>query len=149
MSYNIAVVGATGAVGREMLQTLFERKFPVKKIFALASRSSVGKEVSFGDDKILKVSSVDDFNFEKADIALFSAGSDIAKKFGSRAGVEGCIVIDNSSCFRMDDKVPLIVPEVNPEAINGYKNKNIIANPNCSTIQLVVALKPIHKKYEI
>ena len=149
MSYNIAVVGATGAVGREMLQTLFERKFPVKNIFALASRSSVGKEVSFGDEKILKVSSVDDFNFEKADIALFSAGSDIAKKFGLKAGVKGCIVIDNSSCFRMDDKVPLIVPEVNPEAINGYKNKNIIANPNCSTIQLVVALKPIHKKYEI
>ena len=149
MSYNIAVVGATGAVGREMLQTLFERKFPVKNIFALASRSSVGKEVSFGDDKILKVSSVDDFNFEKADIALFSAGSDIAKKFGLKAGVKGCIVIDNSSFFRMDDKVPLIVPEVNPEAINGYKNKNIIANPNCSTIQLVVALKPIHKKYEI
>ncbi len=149
MSYNIAVVGATGAVGREMLQTLFERKFPVKNIFALASTSSVGKEVSFGDDKILKVSSVDDFNFEKADIALFSAGSDIAKKFGLKAGVKGCIVIDNSSSFRMDDKVPLIVPEVNPEAINGYKNKNIIANPNCSTIQLVVALKPIHKKYEI
>ena len=149
MSYNVAVVGATGAVGREMLQTLFERKFPVKNIYALASRSSVGKEVSFGDDKILKVSSVDDFNFEKADIALFSAGSDIAKKFGPKAGVKGCIVIDNSSCFRMDDKVPLIVPEVNPEAINSYKNKNIIANPNCSTIQLVVALKPIHKKFEI
>ena len=109
MSYNIAVVGATGAVGREMLQTLFERKFPIKNIFALASKSSVGKEVSFGDDKILKVSSVDDFNFEKADIALFSAGSDIAKKFGPKAGVKGCIVIDNSSCFRMDDKVPLIV----------------------------------------
>ena len=149
MSYNIAVVGATGAVGREMLQTLFERKFPIKNIYALASRSSVGKEVSFGDNKILKVSSVDDFNFEKADIALFSAGSDIAKKFGLKAGFKGCIVIYNSSCFRMDDKVPLIVPEVNPEAINGYKNKNIIANPNCSTIQLVVALKPIHKKYEI
>ena len=149
MSYNIAVVGATGAVGREMLQTLFERKFPVKNIFALASRSSVGKEVSFGDDKILKVSSVDDFNFEKADIALFSAGSDIAKKFGPKAGAKGCIVIDNSSCFRMDDKVPLIVPEVNPDDISDFKNKNIIANPNCSTIQLVVALKPIHKKYQI
>ena len=149
MSYNVAVVGATGAVGREMLQTLSDRKFPVKNIFALASRSSVGKEVSYGDDKILKVSSVDDFNFEKADIALFSAGSDIAKKFATKAAVKGCIVIDNSSWFRMDDKVPLIVPEVNPEAIAGYKNKNIIANPNCSTIQPVVALKPIHKKYEI
>ena len=149
MSYNVAVVGATGAVGREMLQTLFERKFPVKNIFALASRSSVGKEVSFGDDKILKVSSVDDFNFEKADIALFSAGSDIAKKFGPKAGVKGCIVIDNSSCFRMDDKVPLIVPEVNPEAINSYKHKNIIANPNCSTMQMVLALKPLHDEYKI
>ena len=149
MAYNVAVVGATGAVGREMLQTLFERKFPVKNIFALASRSSVGKEVSFGDDKILKVSSVDDFNFEKADIALFSAGSDIAKKFGPKAGVKGCIVIDNSSCFRMDDKVPLIVPEVNPEAINSYKHKNIIANPNCSTMQMVLALKPLHDEYKI
>ena len=149
MSYNIAVVGATGAVGREMLQTLFERKFPVKNIFALASRSSVGKEVSFGDDKILKVSSVDDFNFEKADIALFSAGSDIAKKFGLKAGVKGCIVIDNSSCFRMDDKVPLIVPEVNPNHITDFKKKNIIANPNCSTAQLVIALKPLHDLFVI
>ena len=149
MSYNVAVVGATGAVGREMLQTLFERKFPVKNIYALASKSSIGKEVSFGDEKILKVSSVDDFNFENADIALFSAGSDIAKKFGPKAGVKGCIVIDNSSCFRMDDKVPLIVPEVNPESINGYKNKNIIANPNCSTAQLVLALKPLHDLFRI
>ena len=149
MSYNVAVVGATGAVGREMLQTLFERKFPVKNIYALASRSSVGKEVSFGDDKILKVSSVDDFNFEKADIALFSAGSDIAKKFGPKAGAKGCIIIDNSSCFRMDDKVPLIVPEVNPNHITDFKKKNIIANPNCSTIQMVTALSPLHKEFII
>ena len=149
MAYNVAVVGATGAVGREMLQTLFERKFPVKNIYALASKSSIGKEVSYGDDKVLKVKSVDDFNFENVDIALFSAGSNIAKKFGPVAGNKGCIVIDNSSCFRMDDEVPLIVPEVNPEAINNYTKKNIIANPNCSTIQLVVALKPIHKKFEI
>ena len=149
MAYNVAVVGATGAVGREMLQTLFERKFPVKNIYALASKSSIGKEVSYGDDKVLKVKSVDDFNFENVDIALFSAGSNIAKKFGPVAGNKGCIVIDNSSCFRMDDEVPLIVPEVNPEAINNYNKKNIIANPNCSTIQLVVALKPIHKKFEI
>ena len=149
MAYNVAVVGATGAVGREMLQTLFERKFPVKNIYALASKSSIGKEVSYGDDKVLKVKSVDDFNFENVDIALFSAGSNIAKKFGPVAGNKGCIVIDNSSCFRMDDEVPLIVPEVNPEAINNYYKKNIIANPNCSTIQLVVALKPIHKKFEI
>ena len=149
MAYNVAVVGATGAVGREMLQTLFERKFPVKNIYALASKSSIGKEVSYGDDKVLKVKSVDDFNFDNVDIALFSAGSNIAKKFGPVAGNKGCIVIDNSSCFRMDDEVPLIVPEVNPEAINNYNKKNIIANPNCSTIQLVVALKPIHKKFEI
>ena len=149
MAYNVAVVGATGAVGREMLQTLFERKFPIKNIYALASKSSIGKEVSYGDDKILKIKSVDDFNFEDVDIALFSAGSNIAKKFGLIAGKKGCIVIDNSSCFRMDDQVPLIVPEVNPEAINNFNKKNIIANPNCSTIQLVVALKPIHKKFEI
>ena len=149
MAYNVAVVGATGAVGREMLQTLFERKFPIKDIYALASKSSIGKEVSYGDDKILKVKSVDDFNFENVDIALFSAGSNIAKKFGPVAGNKGCVVIDNSSCFRMDDQVPLIVPEVNPEAINGFEKKNIIANPNCSTIQLVVALKPIHNKFEI
>ena len=148
MTYNIAVVGATGAVGREMLQTLFERKFPVKNVYALASKSSIGKEISFGDEKILKVNSVDDFNFENVDIALFSAGSKIAKKFGPIAGNKGCIVIDNSSFFRMDDEVPLIVPEVNPEAIQNIK-KNIIANPNCSTIQLVVALKPIHDKFEI
>ena len=149
MAYNVAVVGATGAVGREMLQTLFERKFPIKNIYALASKSSIGKEVSYGDDKILKIKSVDDFNFEDVDIALFSAGSNIAKKFGPIAGKKGCIVIDNSSCFRMDDQVPLIVPEVNPEAINNFNKKNIIANPNCSTIQLVVALKPIHEKFEI
>ena len=149
MAYNVAVVGATGAVGREMLQTLFERKFPIKNIYALASKSSIGKEVSYGDDKILKIKSVDDFNFEDVDIALFSAGSNIAKKFGLIAGKKGCIVIDNSSCFRMDDQVPLIVPEVNPEAINNFNKKNIIANPNCSTIQLVVALKPIHEKFEI
>ena len=149
MAYNVAVVGATGAVGREMLQTLFERKFPIKNIYAIASKSSIGKEVSYGDDKILKIKSVDDFNFEDVDIALFSAGSNIAKKFGPIAGKKGCIVIDNSSCFRMDDQVPLIVPEVNPEAINNFNKKNIIANPNCSTIQLVVALKPIHEKFEI
>ena len=149
MSYNIAVVGSTGAVGREMLETLSYRKFPCKNVYALASKSSLGKEVSFGEDKVLKVQALEDFDFSKADIALFSAGSDVSKKFAPIAGKNKCIVIDNSSFFRMDKDVPLIVPEVNPEAINGYKNKNIIANPNCSTIQLVVALKPIHKKYEI
>ena len=149
MTYNVAIVGATGAVGREMLQTLSERNFPVNNVYALASKSSMGKEVSFGDDKILKVKPVDDFNFENADIALFSAGSEIAKKFGPIAGKKGCIVIDNSSHFRMDDEVPLIVPEVNPKDIKGFIKKNIIANPNCSTIQLVVALKPIHDQFKI
>ena len=149
MTYNIAVVGATGAVGREMLQTLSERNFPLNNIYALASKSSIGREVSFGDDKILKVLSLEDFDFEKVDIALFSAGSDIAKKYGPIVGKTGCIVIDNSSCFRMDDEVPLIVPEVNPDAINSFKKRNIIANPNCSTIQLVVALKPIHDHFKV
>ncbi|MDC0092828.1 aspartate-semialdehyde dehydrogenase [Alphaproteobacteria bacterium] len=149
MTYNVAIVGATGAVGREMLQTLSERNFPVNNVYALASKSSMGKEVSFGDDKVLKVKPVDDFNFENADIALFSAGSEIAKKFGPIAGKKGCIVIDNSSHFRMDDEVPLIVPEVNPQDIKGFIKKNIIANPNCSTIQLVVALKPIHDQFKI
>ena len=149
MTYNIAVVGATGAVGREMLQTLSERNFPLNNIYALASKSSIGREVSFGDDKILKVLSLEDFDFEKVDIALFSAGSDIAKKYGPIVGKTGCIVIDNSSCYRMDDDVPLIVPEVNPDAINSFKKRNIIANPNCSTIQLVVALKPIHDHFKV
>ena len=149
MTYNIAVVGATGAVGREMLQTLSERNFPINNIHALASKSSIGKEVSFGDNKVLKIKPVDDFNFEDVDIALFSAGSEVAKKFGPIAGKRGCIVIDNSSYFRMDDEVPLIVPEVNPKDINGFVKKNIIANPNCSTIQLVVALKPIHDQFKI
>jgi aspartate-semialdehyde dehydrogenase len=149
MIYNVAIVGATGAVGREMLQTLSERNFPVNNVYALASKSSMGKEVSYGDDKILKVKPVDDFNFEDADIALFSAGSEIAKKFGPIAGKKGCIVIDNSSHFRMDVDVPLIVPEVNPKDIEGFIKKNIIANPNCSTIQLVVALKPIHDQFKI
>jgi aspartate-semialdehyde dehydrogenase len=149
MTYNIAVVGATGAVGREMLQTLSERNFPLNNIYALASKSSIGREVSFGDEKILKVLSLEDFDFEKVDIALFSAGSDIAKKYGPIVGKTGCIVIDNSSCFRMDDEVPLIVPEVNPDAINSFKKRNIIANPNCSTIQLVVALKPIHDHFKV
>ena len=149
MTYNIAVVGATGAVGREMLQTLSERNFPLNNIYALASKSSIGREVSFGDEKILKVLSLEDFDFEKVDIALFSAGSDIAKKYGPVVGKTGCVVIDNSSCFRMDDDVPLIVPEVNPDAINSFKKRNIIANPNCSTIQLVVALKPIHDHFKV
>ena len=143
MSYNVAVLGATGAVGHEILTILEERNFPIKNIYALASKRSVGKEVSFGD-KILKVENVDDFDFSNADIALFSAGSDVSKKWAPIAGEKGCIVIDNTSYFRMDPDVPLIIPEVNPEALEDYRNKNIIANPNCSTIQMLVALKPLH-----
>ena len=121
--------------------------FPCKNIYALASKSSLGKEVSFGEDKVLKVQALEDFDFSKADIALFSAGSDVSKKFAPIAGKNKCIVIDNSSFFRMDKDVPLIVPEVNPDDIK--KHKNIIANPNCSTIQMVLALKPLHEKFII
>ena len=113
MSYNVAVVGATGAVGREMLQTLAERKFPAAKVYALASSKSAGRELSYGEDDVVKVQALDSFDFSTADIALFSAGGETAKTFGSKAGDAGCIVIDNSSAFRMDDNVPLIVPEVN------------------------------------
>ena len=149
MSYNIAIVGSTGAVGREMLETLSYRKFPCKNVYALASKSSLGKEVSFGEDKVLKVEALEDFDFSKADIALFSAGSDVSKKFAPIAGKNKCIVIDNSSFFRMDKDVPLIVPEVNPNHIKDFKKKNIIANPNCSTIQMVTALSPLHKEFII
>ena len=153
MSYNVAVVGATGAVGREMLQTLAERKFPAAKVYALASSKSAGRELSYGEDDVIKVQALDSFDFSTADIALFSAGGETAKTFGSKAGDAGCIVIDNSSAFRMDDNVPLIVPEVNPNTVadmlkqNG--GRNIIANPNCSTAQLVVALKPLHDTYKV
>ena len=149
MSYNIAIVGSTGAVGREMLETLSYRKFPCKNVYALASKSSLGKEVSFGEDKVLKVQALEDFDFSKADIALFSAGSDVSKKFAPIAGKNKCIVIDNSSFFRMDKDVPLIVPEVNPHHVSDFKKKNIIANPNCSTIQMVTALSPLHKEFTI
>ena len=151
MRYKVAVVGATGAVGREMLQTLAERNFPADKIYALASSKSVGQEVSYGDDEILTVESLEKFDFADADIALFSAGGDTAKSYAPKAGEAGCLVIDNSSAFRMDDDVPLVVPEVNPDTVllcllknNG---RNIIANPNCSTTQLVVALKPLHDTF--
>ncbi|WP_339715215.1 aspartate-semialdehyde dehydrogenase [uncultured Sneathiella sp.] len=143
MGYRVAVVGATGNVGREMLNILHERQFPVTEVIALASKRSVGREVSFGE-KTLKVKALDDFNFTGIDFALFSAGGTVSAKFGPRAAAQGCIVIDNSSHFRMDPDVPLVVPEVNPEAAAGYTRKNIIANPNCSTAQLVVALKPLH-----
>ena len=153
MGYNVAVVGATGAVGREMLRTLAEREFPADRIYALASQKSVGREVSYGDDEVLKVEALDSFDFAKAHIALFSAGGDTSKAYADKAGKAGCIVIDNSSAFRMEDDVPLIVPEVNPDAADGClpKNggRNIIANPNCSTAQLVVALKPLHDAYGV
>ena len=153
MKYNIAVVGATGAVGREMLRTLAERNFPADKVNALASTRSVGREVSYGDDAVLKVEALESFDFSNAHIALFSAGGDTSKAYADKAGQAGCIVIDNSSAFRMEDDVPLIVPEVNAEATDGclVKNggRNIISNPNCSTAQLVVALKPLHDEYGV
>jgi len=144
MGYKVAVVGATGNVGREMLQTLSEREFPADEVVALASSASVGKEVSFGEEKTLRVSNLEHYDFEGTDIALFSAGSAVADMQAPRAAAAGCIVIDNSSRFRMEEDIPLVVPEVNPEALAGCRERNIIANPNCSTIQMVVALKPLH-----
>lgn len=144
MGYKVAVVGATGNVGREMLVTLAERKFPADEVVALASAKSIGKEVSYGDRQILKVKDLATFDFKGIDIALFSAGGKVAEVHAPRAAKAGCVVIDNSSQFRMDPDVPLIVPEVNLGALKGYAKRNIIANPNCSTIQMVVALKPLH-----
>ncbi|MDE1174868.1 MAG: aspartate-semialdehyde dehydrogenase [Parvibaculaceae bacterium] len=148
MGYKVAVVGATGNVGREMLNILAEREFPADEVVALASRSSQGTEVSFGD-KNLKVKSLDNYDFKGTDICLMSAGSQVAKDWGARIAAQGCVVIDNSSFFRMDPDVPLIVPEVNADAIAKYTKKNIIANPNCSTAQMVVALKPLHDAAKI
>ena len=148
MGYRVAVVGATGAVGREMLKTLAERKFPVSEVAALASARSVGQEVSFGEKQVLKVQNLETFDFTGWDIGLFSPGASISAVHAPRAAAQGCVVIDNTSHFRMDPDIPLVVPEVNPQAL--LKNKrNIIANPNCSTIQMVVALKPLHDKYKI
>jgi len=144
MSYRVAVVGATGNVGREMLQTLAEREFPIKEVIAVASTRSAGMEVSYGEDDVLKVRELDSFDFRGVDIALFSPGAKVSAVHAPRAAAAGCIVIDNTSQFRMDPDVPLVVPEVNPDAIARYKKRNIIANPNCSTIQMVVALKPLH-----
>ena len=149
MSFKIAVVGATGAVGREMLQTLEERSFPIKEIVALASEKSLGKEVSFGEKKPLTVQNLETFDFTSCDIALFSAGSAIAEKFGPKAAQQGAVVIDNSSRWRMESEIPLIVPEVNSAALAGYSKRNIVANPNCSTAQLVMALKPLHDVFKI
>ncbi len=148
MGYRVVVVGATGNVGREILNVLDERKFDVSDIAALASTRSVGKEVSFGD-RVLKVRALDTFDFKGWDIALFSPGAAVSAIHAPRAAAAGCVVIDNTSHFRMDPDIPLIVPEVNPDAVKGWSKKGIIANPNCSTIQMVVALKPLHDKATI
>mgnify|MGYP001010496161 CR=1 FL=1 len=148
MGYNIVVVGATGNVGHEMLNILAERAFPIDKIAALASRKSLGTEVSFGE-KTLKTQDLDTFDFTGWDMALFAVGSEATKKYAPLAAKAGCVVIDNSSLYRYDPDVPLIVPEVNADAIFGYSKKNRIANPNCSTIQMVMALAPLHKSYII
>ena len=144
MGYKVAVAGATGAVGREMLNTLAEREFPADEVVALASKRSAGAEVSFGEAETLKVRDLDSFDFAGIDIALFSPGAKVSAVHAPRAASAGCVVIDNTSRFRMDPDVPLVVPEVNVEAIAGYAKRNIIANPNCSTIQMVMALKPLH-----
>ena len=145
MGYKIVVVGATGNVGREMLNVLVEREFPYDELAAVASSRSQGSEIEIGDTgKMLKVQNIEHFDFAGWDMALFAAGSAATKEYAPKAAAAGCVVIDNSSLYRMDPDVPLIVPEVNPEAISDYTKRNIIANPNCSTAQMVVALKPLH-----
>jgi len=141
--YDVAVVGATGAVGEVMLAMLAQRQFPVGQVYALASARSVGKKVAYGDQQI-EVQDLAAFDFSKVQIGLFSAGASVSDEYAPKAAASGCIVIDNTSRFRYEDNIPLVVPEVNPEAIANYKQTGIIANPNCSTIQMVVALKPIH-----
>jgi len=144
MAFKVAVVGATGNVGREILSILAERKFPVSEVHAVASARSAGGEVSFGEDDILKVRDLEKYDFKGVDIALFSPGAKVSAVHAPRAAKAGAVVIDNTSHFRMDKDVPLVVPEVNPRAIAQYEKRGIIANPNCSTIQMVVALKPLH-----
>ena len=148
MGFKVAIAGATGNVGREMLNILEERGFPADEVVALASRRSLGTEVSYGD-KTLKVQALENYDFSDTDICLMSAGGTVSQQWSPKIGAQGCVVIDNSSAWRYDAEVPLIVPEVNPDAINGFTKKNIIANPNCSTAQLVVALKPLHDKAKI
>jgi aspartate-semialdehyde dehydrogenase len=143
MGFKVAVVGATGNVGREMLNILEERGFPADEVVALASRRSVGTEVSYGD-RTLKVRALESYDFSDTDICVMSAGGEVSKQWSLKIGQQGCVVIDNSSAFRYDQDVPLIVPEVNPDAITQFTKKNVIANPNCSTAQMVVALKPLH-----
>ena len=149
MAYRVAVVGATGAVGREMLKTLAERNFPVSEVAALASGRSTGAEVSFGEKQVLKVKNLETFDFTGWDIGLFSPGASVSAVHAPRAASQGCVVIDNTSQFRMDQDVPLVVPEVNPQDLRWFGKRNIIANPNCSTIQMVVALKPLHDEFKI
>ena len=144
MGYRVAVVGATGAVGSELLDILDERNFPADEVIALASARSAGKEVSFGERGTLKVQALEHFDFDGVDIALFSPGASVSAEFAPKAAAQGCAVIDNTSHFRMQPDIPLIVPEVNAHALAGFRERNIIANPNCSTIQLVMALKPLH-----
>ncbi|MEJ6393209.1 aspartate-semialdehyde dehydrogenase [Gymnodinialimonas sp. 2305UL16-5] len=148
MGYKVVVAGATGNVGREMLNILAERQFPIDEIVALASRRSLGTECSFGD-QTLTTKDLDTFDFTGWDIALFAIGSDATKQYAPKAAKAGCVVIDNSSLYRYDPDIPLVVPEVNPEAVDDYAKKNIIANPNCSTAQMVVALKPLHDRARI
>ena len=144
MGYKVAIVGATGNVGRELLTTLAEREFPADSVVALASSRSIGSQVSYGEDDVLDVQNLDGFDFTGTDIVLSSAGAKVSAEFAPKAAAAGAIVIDNTSHFRMDPDVPLVVPEVNPEAIGRYTKRGIIANPNCSTIQMLVALKPLH-----
>ncbi|MGE4219056.1 MAG: aspartate-semialdehyde dehydrogenase, partial [Alphaproteobacteria bacterium] len=144
MGYRVAVVGATGNVGREVLAILAERNFPADDVIALASERSAGAQVSFGDNGVLKVQNLDSFDFKRVDIVLSSPGAKVSKVFAPRAAAAGAVVIDNTSQFRMDPDVPLVVPEVNRHALADYGKRNIIANPNCSTIQMVTALKPLH-----
>src|SRR5476649_1387878 len=148
MGFKLAVVGATGNVGRAMLDILAERRFPADEVVALASPRSIGREVSFGD-KTLKCKSLEHFDFSGTDICLMSAGGTVSKEWSPKRAAQGCVVIDNSSAWRYESNVPLIVPEVNADAIIGFSKRNIIANPNCSTVQLVVALKPLHDKAKI
>ncbi len=142
-TFDVAVVGATGAVGETMLEILAERKFPVGEVHAVASSRSAGKRVPFGD-RTLVVQDLEEFDFSRVQVGLFSPGASVSKVYAPKAAEAGCVVVDNTSQFRYEDDIPLVVPEVNPEAIAGYRNRGIIANPNCSTIQMLVALKPIH-----
>ena len=149
MKYKIAIVGATGNVGREILKILYERQFPTNDIYVIASEQSKGQQVYYGDNQQLTLDSLDNFDFKKIDIAFFSSAVSVSKKFVPIAAKAGCIVIDNTSCFRMNPEVPLIIPEVNPDSLLDYKKTNIIANPNCATIQMLVALKPLHDDFKI